>query len=967
MTTNPLPEPDPSIEERLARERAILQYVVDNVPAWIFWKDRRSVYLGCNRHFAALDGKTDPRELVGRTDDDMAWREFAEQYRKGDREVMEKAEPVINREELSPDGKGGQMVILTSKVPMRNDAGEIIGLLGILTDITSRKKMEDELHRAKEAAEEAARARGRFIASVSHELRTPLTLILGPVKEALRDAGLPAAQRQMLERVQRNGFRLYNLVNDILDFSRGQSGALAVRLERHDAVAAARAVVDDMQPLARSRGLALEIASATASLSVAIDAKLFERIVLNLVGNALKFTPAGGRVDVFLSADRESLRVDVADNGIGIPEDMQDRLFQPFVQLDKTGAPAREGSGLGLVLVRQFAEAMGGGVSFVSERDRGSTFTVRLPIRSGVPEATVAPLDADVSLGSGTWQRRIAAPVETGTAVGTAVDGRPRILVVEDNPDMREFIAETLNPDFSVVAVENGARAWERLQQDRFEAVLSDVMMPEVDGLALTARIKSDAALRRLPVILITARGGSEAASAGLDAGADDYVVKPFASEELRARVRTAVRVGRLHEDLREQSRRAGMAEGLVQANALLEQKSAELQASLGRLRAAQDQLVHAERLAAIGQLAAGVAHEINNPLAYFLVSQGRVRALAERLSTLIGPGEARLVVEEIRNFAAELESGAVRIRTIAQDLCGMARRDAGVSGVADLSEVVKSAVRVTAATTRPRATVTNRIDAPIRVMGDPARLSQVFVNLLVNAAQAFGVRPATQNRIDIAGEPQGDRMIVRVSDNGPGILPEHLSRMFEPFFTTKPAGSGTGLGLAISRDIIRACGGDLRVESVPGKGAAFLVSLPAVTPPVEHPDVPGPEGGRSIRVLCVDDERPLLRAYACALKGHCEVVLAEGGHQALANIAERPEFDLILCDINMPEIGGIETYRRVSESYPALTPAFVFMTGGGAEGDTRTFLERNPVPILEKPFDLAMLLKLVRSRMCRR
>ena len=197
-----------------------------------------------------MAGRAHPRELVGRSDYEMTWAESADDYRAVDKALLASGEPSLNKEESLPDGAGGQHVVLTSKVPMRNEVGEVIGVLGILFDITERKRMELELTRAREAAEEAARAKSAFLAVVSHELRTPLTLILGPVKQALENDGLPADTRVLLERVQRNALRLYGLVNDVLDFTKADAAQLQVHREDFDAGNMKhRGLVDDMQPL----------------------------------------------------------------------------------------------------------------------------------------------------------------------------------------------------------------------------------------------------------------------------------------------------------------------------------------------------------------------------------------------------------------------------------------------------------------------------------------------------------------------------------------------------------------------------------------------------------------------------------------------------------------------------------------------------------------------------------------------
>ncbi|MET0414312.1 MAG: PAS domain-containing sensor histidine kinase, partial [Polyangiaceae bacterium] len=298
---------------------SVLQYVVDNIPYQIFWKDRQSVYLGCNKNFAALDGKGDPRELIGRTDFDMAWKEHAHLYRAGDLETMTRGESILDKEERSIDPAGNETIILTSKVPLRNAAGDVTGLLGIIVDITARKRLELELQRAKEDADRAGQAKSDFIANVSHELRTPLTLILGPLGRVLSDASLSDSSRRSLESARRNGARLYDLVNDVLDFSKAQAARLVAQPEPVELVRVIRELVEDVRPQAELRGLELGVECAFESLDALLDPKLLERMLLNLLVNALKFTPEGGHVRVRVAVGDDVLRLTVEDDGIGIP------------------------------------------------------------------------------------------------------------------------------------------------------------------------------------------------------------------------------------------------------------------------------------------------------------------------------------------------------------------------------------------------------------------------------------------------------------------------------------------------------------------------------------------------------------------------------------------------------------------------------------------------------------------------
>ncbi len=815
-----------SVEETLSQERAILQYVVDNMPYLIFWKDRESVYLGCNKNFAALNGRSGPQEIVGRTDHDMVWSAHADVYRAGDRATMERGEPILNKEEVSSDGKGGEMVILTSKVPLRNGAGDVIGLLGMVVDITERKRIEVELQRAKEAAEEAARSRSRFVATVSHELRTPLTLILGPVKDALGDASLPEATRRILERVQRNGFRLYNLVNDVLDLARMEAGYAAARRELVDVVAAARLVVEDMQPLAQARGLSLGFSAGSPRLAALLDTKLFERVLLNLIGNALKFTPAGGCVRVSLAEEQSNVRIDVSDNGIGIPEAARAGLFQAFAQLDNPATRKHEGTGLGLALVKQFVHSMGGSVRVESEDGAGATFTVLLrrlaAPESGAEEDSESQPDAhDPALGGRTWQRQIASLAPAGASAGegtSAAGGVARILVAEDHQDMREYIEEILQPEFSVIAVENGKRAWERLQTHRFDVVVSDVMMPEMDGLTLTAKIKAHGALSHTPVILLTARGGADAAATGLNAGADDYVSKPFAAVELRARTRAAVRMSRLQEELRARSRQAGMS---AVATGVLHNLGNVLN-SFSVSSELLDERIRESRVGSVQKLAQ-LLTDHGPDLAAFLTADERGKHVPEFIRQLAGElaEEQAALVEEMAELRRTLDH-VKRVVALHQGV--VAGR--GVDEMFAPVETVETALRLSAPAIEERDIRIERwlVEVPL-LRGDRHKVLQILINLIDNARHALYERPGGDKVLTVATEEVNGTVRFLVSDNGVGIAPEIIDRIFAQGFTTRE--NAHGVGLHTSALLAAELGGTLRCRSEgPGRGATFILEL---------------------------------------------------------------------------------------------------------------------------------------------
>lgn len=374
---------------------------------------------------------------------------------------------------------------------------------------------------------------------------------------------------------------------------------------------------------------------------------------------------------------------------------------------------------------------------------------------------------------------------------------------------------------------------------------------------------------------------------------------------------------------------------------------------------------LQSEKLASIGLLAAGVAHEINNPASFVLHNIDSVLSLLQTLDEKLAaqPQVARrlggqALMFESMSILQESKEGMARIARIVRDLHSFSRVDDDTQIATDVNAAVESALSMLRNELRYRATVVRDLRATHPAPGGPARLGQVFLNLVLNAAHALAGGGPDRNRLWVRSYDDGESVVVEVEDNGPGIPPEVMPRIFESFFTTKPRGVGTGLGLPICRDILRSLGGEVTAESEAGRGAMFRVRLPHLTPQASVPAKP-PEvrTGRRRRVLAVDDETLLLKAYRRMLIDHHDVELRAGGKEALALLAEDRDFDVILCDLQMPGMSGSEFYGHVKQSYPELCDRFLFITGGAFAPEARRFLDESPCLCINKPFQLEELL----------
>ncbi|WP_229223469.1 ATP-binding protein [Duganella sp. sic0402] len=430
---------------------------------------------------------------------------------------------------------------------------------------------EQEQRRAEELAR-IDRAKTAFFSNVSHEFRTPLTLILGPLDDALANEGLAPEQRRRIETTHRNALRLLKLVNSLLDFSRIEAGRVQASYQPVDLARLTVELAGVFESAMAKGGLSYSLDLPPLAQPVYVDRDMWEKIVFNLLSNAFKFTLEGG-VTLTLREHAGMARLSVSDTGGGIPEHELPRTFERFHRIE--GAPGRtyEGSGIGLALIQELVRLHGGQIAVHSVVGEGTRFDVDIPFgHVHLPAERVAAPDADPDLASSGTPRTGAAFVEEalrwlpdedeGKLPVRAVSSepqalaihRPRILIADDNNDMRAYLKSLLDPHADVIVSADGEAAFERLQHEPCDLLLSDVMMPRLDGFGLIARIRADETLRRLPIILLSARAGEEAKIEGLQAGADDYLVKPFSTNELLARVLRQVTLARERDQQRQDS-----------------------------------------------------------------------------------------------------------------------------------------------------------------------------------------------------------------------------------------------------------------------------------------------------------------------------------------------------------------------------------------------------------------------------
>ncbi|CAN3128099.1 SpoIIE family protein phosphatase [Mycobacterium sp. smrl_JER01] len=456
----------------------------------------------------------------------------------------------LNRYRLLDDSYRGFVTLV---------AGHIAAGIGLARSYRAQQRRAEELA-------ELDRAKTTFFSNISHEFRTPLTLILDPVAELRRDEGVDESTRQELDVVWRNGLRLTKLVNTLLDFSRIEAGRTQARYQPVDLAALTAELASVFRSAIERAGLVLDVDCAPLGEAVFLDRDMWEKVIFNLLSNALKFT-FDGTVSVRVRREGHHAVVTVVDTGTGVPADEMPRLFERFHRIENARARSNEGSGIGLALVKELISLHGGSIDAVSAEGRGTAFTIRLPFGTAhLPEDAIAPAGghrggvggADAYVEEALrWipvdmDGSVPESDDTSTDLTLHAAGATqptRVLIADDNADMREYLTRLLRSDgYRVDAVVDGMAALEAVRAGAPDIVISDVMMPRLDGLGLVAELRADRRTSAVPVLLLSARAGQEASISGLRAGADDYLVKPFAAAELLARVRANVELARLRE-----------------------------------------------------------------------------------------------------------------------------------------------------------------------------------------------------------------------------------------------------------------------------------------------------------------------------------------------------------------------------------------------------------------------------------
>jgi len=640
------------------------------------------------------------------------------------------------------------------------------------------KQAHDTLEATVARMIEAQETRDRLFANINHEIRTPLQLVLASADDLRKRLGahLDDEAARRLRAIEAASRMLLRLIDGLLQLAAAQEGRLAVKQAPLDLVEILQVLFDMWRPIAESHRLTLVLDAPERCVALADDAAV-ERIVSNLISNAVKFTPDGGSVTIQLRAVGESAALVVRDTGIGLSDEFRARVFGRFEQGSPPVRPGTSGNGIGLSLVRELARAHGGDATVESKEGEGSAFTITLPLAPAdvVPDEYLAapygvPRDYGHSPAAADPDRVLSPPNAP----------RATILVAEDDPDVRSFLGILfVEEGYRAILAGDGASALRLAEEHRPDLLVSDVGMPRMDGFELTRRFRELPGNRMAPVVLLTAYAKLTDRLTGFDAGAIDYVLKPCNPSELLARVRSQ-----------------------------LEQRATSLK------------LFEAEKLAALGTLSAGLAHEMRNP----------ANAIVNAIDPLVDllPTELLEPNQPIAQLIQVMRDCADQVARLSRQLLDFKRSGELIRHDTPFASILQRA-RSLVGSSLQRVTLREAIEYRGSVWCAGSLVTQALSNLLDNCAQAAG----PGGSVVVAARAERGRLIVEVSDSGPGVPTSLRERIFEPFFTTKPPGQGTGLGLTTAREIAVRHGGTLEVRDAQ-RGTLFRLELPYARPEVQ-------------------------------------------------------------------------------------------------------------------------------------
>ncbi|HEY0742542.1 MAG TPA: ATP-binding protein [Chryseosolibacter sp.] len=725
---------------------------------------------------------------------------------------------------IKPNGKEKTLKVRPVAVP--DNDGKLSKLLGVDFDITAHAESE-YLRELNSKLKEFDRAKTEFFSNVSHEFRTPLTLLLGPLQDLIRmrDEKHPDSNTQKLEMAYRNALRLQKLVNTLLDFSRIEAGKLEAFFQPTDLGVFTLEVAGVFRSAIERSGLKFITRAQEINEPIYVNHDMWEKIVLNLLSNAFKFT-THGKIELTLRSRKKHVQLHVRDTGVGISKDNIPKIFERFKRVATAPARTHEGSGIGLALVKELVSVHGGTIRVKSREGAGSEFIITIPkgkfhLPSKQIFETMDRLPAHAASASYAEEAMGWVPDHHKTARSKKkhAEEKPVVLVVDDNADMRQYLVDILSTDFEIVPFERAQKVLNYLAEEkRVDLVLSDVMLPELDGNELLNRIKLDSKYQYIPVLLLSARSSESDKIEGLHAGADDYLVKPFSSKELRTVVDSRIRIAKRQKEMQavlDGAKQVEVQKNLQQFNDLLRQKNYELKCMNEEL----------------SNFAFIASHDLREPLRKIqLFSNTLVETEGEKISN------------RGREYCKKILNSVTRMNALIEDILSFSKASSAPKSrptefsLMDVADQVVNDLSVSIALTQASIRYQN---LPV-FNGNFLQITQLFENLITNSIkfQPMENKPIITitaeyimgNEIKSSyANPSSRYLRVEFTDNGIGFEEQYSEKIFHMFqrLHNRAEFVGTGMGLAICKRVVENHNGFILARPNVERGSVFSCYFP--------------------------------------------------------------------------------------------------------------------------------------------
>ncbi len=820
----------------------LARIILDRMYQFVGLLDAEGRFLEINK--PALDGSgLKKSDVVGSFLWEVSpWKVSEENPKKVHRAYLKAAQGEFVREEIELfAGAGGTQIITIdfSLMPIRNEEGKIAFFLGEGRNITEKKladaeieKKNVQLSQLNERLKQLDQLKTQFFANVSHELRTPLTLILGPAEKIKESSNLSAIQKFDMEVIIRNARLLLKHVNDLLDVARLEAGKITPSYVEFNLSMMIKAIGCNFEGLAREKNITLGT-NVPDSLLVQADPNMIQRVILNLVGNAFKFTPSGGIICIEARAEEDEIFITVKDTGPGIPFTLREEIFERFKQGEDHMTKKFAGTGLGLSIAKEFTQLHQGSISVSDNIGGGAQFVIKLPIKAATHIKVLREFNNTLAINEAA-QNLVGLKGMTPHPERSRSPKNPKglVLIVEDNEDLNRFLSDILSAHYTVETAFNGKEGLDKALSVKPDLILSDIMMPHMSGDVMVKEIRKHSQLDNTPIMLLTAKADEELRIALLKGGAQDYVLKPFFSEEVLARANNLISIKRsteeLQRDLETTERDLQMLTVEVTRNRHhLKIKAQELEKINGILH---------ESIEARDEFLSIASHELKTPVSTLKLQL----ELMDRKINLQKKEAPSLEVLK-KSFDMSLKQVDVFVELI-NELMDVSRIRLGRMVLHPTSFNFSTVLSEIFENYSPQFTAVHcpvqlMVDEDMNVQWDLTRTQEIVTNLFSNAIK---YAPGTAVQIS-AHKTAQETIILMVEDHGPGIPKKLQHKIFERFGRTAPANhvGGLGLGLFIVKNLVEAHQGKMHLESDEGKGAKFIVELPIKAQVMEPGEVP--------------------------------------------------------------------------------------------------------------------------------